>query len=103
MVNHTYVSHISVESTQHALRDAFSVHDEVVAVFVTADRVTGQPRRISLATRGSSEQAEHAVSAFGGADADGGEGYRRAETYEWLDPRHGLPPHAAGHRARQHR
>ena len=99
MENRAYLGSISVELTQQALRDAFSAHDEIVAVFVTADRVTGQPRRISLATRGSSEQAERAISLFGGADADS-EGNRPSETYEWRDTKQGPPPLAAHHRGR---
>jgi len=101
MEDRTFVGSISVESTQQALRDAFSVHDQVVAVFVTADRATGQARRVRLATRGSGEQAEYAISAIG-ADGDDEAG-RSGETYEWRDSRRAPAPHAAGHRGKQHR
>lgn len=70
MDNRTYIRGISVDSTQLALREAFSVHGEVTEVFVTRDWLTGQPRRVGSVTRGSTEQAERAISAFAGADSD---------------------------------
>lgn len=70
MENRTYVSGISFDSTQLALREAFSVHSEVTELFVTGDWPTGRPRRISRVTWGTTEQAERAFSAFAGSDSE---------------------------------
>ena len=71
MENRTYVPTISVDSMQLALREAFSVHGEVTEMEVTRDGLTGQPRRFSFITTGSTDQAERAMSAFTSVDGEG--------------------------------
>ena len=71
MANRLYVGNLSFSSNDQTLRDAFSVHGEVVDVHVVSDRMTGQSRGFGFVTMGSQQQAQDAMSAMSGADLDG--------------------------------
>lgn len=97
MESRTYIRSVSVDSTQLALREAFSVHGEVTEVFVVRGWLTDQPRRVSSVTRGSAEQAERAISAFAGVDAEA-DANRPGERDERRGARQRWPVYSRGRR-----
>jgi RNA recognition motif-containing protein len=66
-----YVGNLSFETTEAALREAFSQFGNVTDVYVANDRETGRPRGFAFVTFATAEEAQAAEQKMNGTDLDG--------------------------------
>jgi RNA recognition motif-containing protein len=62
---------MSFNTTEDALRAAFSQFGTITDVYIANDRETGRPRGFAFVTFGTAEEAKLAVEKMNGADLDG--------------------------------
>lgn len=62
---------MSFNTTEDALRTAFSQFGSVTDVYVANDRETGRPRGFAFVTFSTAEEAKLAVEKMNGTDLDG--------------------------------
>lgn len=67
-----YVGNLSWDTTEDALRTAFSADGRnVKEVTIVPDRDTGKPRGFAFVEMGSDQEAQAAISALDGTELDG--------------------------------
>jgi len=66
-----YVGNMSFNTTEDALRTAFSQFGSVTDVYVANDRETGRPRGFAFVTFSTEEESKLATEKMNGADLDG--------------------------------
>jgi len=66
-----YVGNLSFETTEAALRDAFSPFGNISEVYVANDRETGRPRGFAFVTFSTGEEAAAAIEKMNGQNLDG--------------------------------
>src|ERR1019366_8019249 len=71
MGNRLYVGNLSFNSTNDAVRAAFSAFGEITDVHVVSDRETGQSRGFGFVTMGTAQAAQKAIAEMNGAMLDG--------------------------------
>ena len=65
-----YVGNMSFNTTEDALRDAFSQFGTVTDVYIANDRETGRPRGFAFVTFASEAESKTAIEKMNGADLD---------------------------------
>jgi cold-inducible RNA-binding protein len=71
MANKLFVGGLSWNTTDELLREAFSVHGEVVEAKVLTDRDTGRSRGFGFVTMASGDQMQAAIRELDGSMLDG--------------------------------
>ncbi len=71
MANKLFVGGLSWNTTDELLRDAFSVHGEVLEAKVLTDRDTGRSRGFGFVTMATGDQMQAAIEALDGSTLDG--------------------------------
>ncbi|MBN2505507.1 MAG: RNA-binding protein [Verrucomicrobia bacterium] len=71
MNNKLFVGNLSFNTTEAALREAFSAHGVVEEVNLMMDRVTGRPRGFGFVTMSTPEEAQAAIAGMAGKTLDG--------------------------------
>jgi cold-inducible RNA-binding protein len=66
-----YVGNMSFNTSEAALRTAFSQFGNVTDVYIANDRETGRPRGFAFVTFGTEEEAKVAAEKMNGVDLDG--------------------------------
>ncbi|MCH2134396.1 MAG: RNA-binding protein [Phycisphaerales bacterium] len=66
-----YVGNLNFDTTEDALRDAFSQHGTVDEVAIITDRDTGRPRGFAFVTMSSEDEGRAAIENLGGKELDG--------------------------------
>ena len=66
-----YVGNMSFNTTEDALRDAFTQFGTVTDVYIANDRETGRPRGFAFVTFSSEAESKAAIEKMNGADLDG--------------------------------
>ena len=66
-----YVGNMSFNTTEDALRTAFSQFGSVTDVYIANDRETGRPRGFAFVTMGTEQESKAAIEKMNGADLDG--------------------------------
>ncbi len=66
-----FVGNLPLETSEEALRAAFSTHGQVTEVHVVHDRYTGRHRGFAFVTMASAEQAACAARTMNGAMLEG--------------------------------
>jgi cold-inducible RNA-binding protein len=70
MSSKLFVGNLSFNTTENALREAFSAHGTVVEANLMMDRMTGRSRGFAFITMSSPEEAQKAIDALNGAELD---------------------------------
>lgn len=71
MGNKLFVGGISYNTSDAALRDAFSQAGQVTSVQLIIDRMTGRPKGFGFVEMASSEDAQKAIDLWNGKELDG--------------------------------
>jgi heterogeneous nuclear ribonucleoprotein A1/A3 len=71
MANKLFVGGLSWNTNDELLRDAFSMHGEVIEAKVLTDRDTGRSRGFGFVTMASADQMHAAIAALDGSTLDG--------------------------------
>ena len=66
-----YVGNMSFKTTEDGLRDLFSAYGDVSEAAIVTDRETGRPRGFGFVTMPDNTQAQAAIDALNGTEADG--------------------------------
>lgn len=66
-----YVGNLNYKTNDATLRELFTVHGEVLDVFIGTDRETGRSRGFGFVTMGSKEAGAAAIAALNGKDFEG--------------------------------
>lgn len=66
-----YVGNISFNTSEAALRDAFSAFGNLTDVFLATDRETGRSRGFAFVTFENAEESQAAIEKMNGANLDG--------------------------------
>ena len=66
-----YIGNMSFNTTEDALRDAFSPFGTLTDVYIANDRETGRPRGFAFVTFSSEAESKLAIEKMNGADLDG--------------------------------
>ena len=66
-----YVGNLNFDTTEDALRDAFSAHGTVDEVAIITDRDTGRPRGFAFVTMSNEDEGRAAIEGLGGKELDG--------------------------------
>ncbi len=66
-----YVSNLSFETTEEALRAAFAPFGTVTEVYVATDRETGRPRGFAFVTFSAPAESQAAIMKMNGVQLDG--------------------------------
>ena len=77
-----FVGHLSFNTTENDLQDAFAAHGTVSEVNLMMDRESGRPRGFGFVTMSTPEEAQAAIDALNGKSVDG-----RALTVNIAKPR----------------
>ncbi len=71
MNNRLFVGNLSFNTTEEALRDAFSAFGEIVDLKLVLDRDTGRSRGFAFVELATNEAANAAIEKMNGAMVDG--------------------------------
>lgn len=71
MAKKLYVGGLSYDTTEDALRDAFSQAGTVASASVVTDRMSGRSRGFGFVEMSSDEETEKAIAMFNGKELDG--------------------------------
>ncbi|MBD3256932.1 RNA-binding protein [candidate division GN15 bacterium] len=66
-----YVGNLSYDTTEEALREAFSGYGEVVSTNVITDRDSGRPRGFAFVEMSDQAQGNEAINGLNGQEMDG--------------------------------
>ena len=71
MSNKLFVGHLSYNTTENELQDAFAAYGTVLEANLMVDRVSGRPRGFGFITFSTPDEAQKAVEAMNGAQVGG--------------------------------
>ncbi len=86
-----YIGNMSFNTSEDALRSAFSQFGNVTDVYIANDRETGRPRGFAFVTFSTEEESKAAIEKMNGADLDG-----RALTVNEARPKDSSGPSGGG-------
>lgn len=66
-----YIGNLSFNTSEAALRDAFSPFGNLTDLFLPTDRETGRPRGFAFATFSTPEESQQALEKMNGTELDG--------------------------------
>ncbi|HWB19743.1 MAG TPA: RNA-binding protein [Phycisphaerales bacterium] len=66
-----YVGNLNFQTSEDALRTAFSAHGAVDEVSIVSDRETGRSRGFAFVTMPNDQEAQNAINAINGTQLDG--------------------------------